>query len=376
MSMCLHRYWSHKGFQCGRAVQFVLYVLGCMASQGPPLWWASKHRRHHAHCDTDEDPHSPVAHGPWCAVKILPRRLRSRRRRRRRPSRARALVAGPSGLVGTRRRPPTTRPLPSFSGPASQWYGARTTFLSSVGFLKRSIESPRRQGTLNRCWFGGGLCNFHFLSPGMQVRLWTAAAPFWDLHGGCPGSATATAAAAAEETIAATPDCSTWPYPSPVLRHANLAVLAALSRRISLTASRPQRAGGDGAEENRPQRRPGRGGGERSPGSSEAEVGAGELARAVLPLAPVHPRPKGAAQSFGRPAAGGAPLARAASRDQPAEKHPFVPSGPGGSSALTPLAAPFVPLSSASSSAVTEIQDRASTAAKNLFGGVKFLFEN
>ena len=31
--------------------------------QGAPLWWASKHRRHHAHCDTKEDPHSPVAFG-------------------------------------------------------------------------------------------------------------------------------------------------------------------------------------------------------------------------------------------------------------------------------------------------------------------------
>jgi stearoyl-CoA desaturase (delta-9 desaturase) len=41
--------------------QFVLYLLGCLASQGPPLWWASKHRRHHKHCDTELDPHSPQA---------------------------------------------------------------------------------------------------------------------------------------------------------------------------------------------------------------------------------------------------------------------------------------------------------------------------
>jgi len=61
MSVCLHRYFSHKGFQCSRGTQFVLYLVGCLASQGPPLWWASKHRKHHAHCDTDKDPHSPVA---------------------------------------------------------------------------------------------------------------------------------------------------------------------------------------------------------------------------------------------------------------------------------------------------------------------------
>ena len=60
MSGCLHRYWSHKSFKCGRATQFVLYLLACLASQAGPLWWASKHRRHHTHCDTENDPHSPV----------------------------------------------------------------------------------------------------------------------------------------------------------------------------------------------------------------------------------------------------------------------------------------------------------------------------
>ena len=75
MSLSLHRYFSHKGFQCGRAAQFVLWWLGCMASQGPPLWWASKHRRHHAKCDTEEDPHTPVCFNPlyaWVGWTYLP----------------------------------------------------------------------------------------------------------------------------------------------------------------------------------------------------------------------------------------------------------------------------------------------------------------
>lgn len=33
MSTCLHRYFSHKGFKCGRATQFGLYTIGCLASQ-------------------------------------------------------------------------------------------------------------------------------------------------------------------------------------------------------------------------------------------------------------------------------------------------------------------------------------------------------
>ena len=67
MSLALHRYFSHKGFSCGRVTQFILWWLGCMASQGPPLWWASKHRRHHAKCDTEEDPHTPVCFNSFYA---------------------------------------------------------------------------------------------------------------------------------------------------------------------------------------------------------------------------------------------------------------------------------------------------------------------
>ena len=75
MSLSLHRYFSHKGFRCGRMTQFVLYWIGCLASQGPPLWWASKHRKHHGTCDTAEDPHTPVHNHPlyaWVGWVYLP----------------------------------------------------------------------------------------------------------------------------------------------------------------------------------------------------------------------------------------------------------------------------------------------------------------
>ena len=75
MSVCLHRYFSHKGFKCSRFTQFGLYLIACLASQGPPLWWASKHRRHHTHCDTEGDPHSPVTRSKlyaWVGWVYLP----------------------------------------------------------------------------------------------------------------------------------------------------------------------------------------------------------------------------------------------------------------------------------------------------------------
>ena len=67
MSMCLHRYFAHKAFKCNRFTQFCLSCLGCLASQGSPLWWASKHRRHHKFCDTPKDPHSPQAYNKFYA---------------------------------------------------------------------------------------------------------------------------------------------------------------------------------------------------------------------------------------------------------------------------------------------------------------------
>jgi stearoyl-CoA desaturase (delta-9 desaturase) len=62
-----HRYFSHRAFKTSRAFQFILGLLGTMAMQNGPLWWASWHRRHHRHSDTAKDAHSPVQGGLWHA---------------------------------------------------------------------------------------------------------------------------------------------------------------------------------------------------------------------------------------------------------------------------------------------------------------------
>lgn len=60
MSTLLHRYAAHAAFKVGPVTNLVLGVLSCLAYQGGPLWWASKHRAHHKFCDTtSRDPHSP-----------------------------------------------------------------------------------------------------------------------------------------------------------------------------------------------------------------------------------------------------------------------------------------------------------------------------
>jgi stearoyl-CoA desaturase (delta-9 desaturase) len=62
-----HRYLSHRAFKTSRTFQFLLAFVGTAAMQNGPLWWASWHRRHHAHSDTPADVHSPAQHGFWQA---------------------------------------------------------------------------------------------------------------------------------------------------------------------------------------------------------------------------------------------------------------------------------------------------------------------
>jgi stearoyl-CoA desaturase (delta-9 desaturase) len=58
-----HRYFSHRAFRTSRTAQFVFALLGTMAAQRGPLWWASHHRHHHAHADQPQDAHSARRHG-------------------------------------------------------------------------------------------------------------------------------------------------------------------------------------------------------------------------------------------------------------------------------------------------------------------------
>jgi stearoyl-CoA desaturase (delta-9 desaturase) len=58
MSICLHRYCAHRAFKASRFTQAIIVTCGCFAYQGNPIWWASKHRRHHTYCDSHQDPHS------------------------------------------------------------------------------------------------------------------------------------------------------------------------------------------------------------------------------------------------------------------------------------------------------------------------------
>jgi stearoyl-CoA desaturase (delta-9 desaturase) len=54
-----HRLLTHRSFATHRWLSYVFTVLGSMALQGPVIDWVADHRKHHAHTDTEGDPHSP-----------------------------------------------------------------------------------------------------------------------------------------------------------------------------------------------------------------------------------------------------------------------------------------------------------------------------
>lgn len=75
-----HRYFSHRAYTLGRGAQFLVALVGTMAWQRGPLWWASHHRVHHRTSDTPKDPHRPED-GWWHASFLWVFRHRAVQRR-------------------------------------------------------------------------------------------------------------------------------------------------------------------------------------------------------------------------------------------------------------------------------------------------------
>jgi stearoyl-CoA desaturase (Delta-9 desaturase) len=60
-----HRYFSHRAFKTSRAFQLLLAIGTQSAGQKGVIWWASHHRWHHKHSDTQLDVHSARLRGFW-----------------------------------------------------------------------------------------------------------------------------------------------------------------------------------------------------------------------------------------------------------------------------------------------------------------------
>lgn len=66
ISAGMHRLYAHQAYSACRALEVFLLAFSAAALQGPAVWWAGMHRRHHRHTDQPEDPYS-VYHGFWWA---------------------------------------------------------------------------------------------------------------------------------------------------------------------------------------------------------------------------------------------------------------------------------------------------------------------
>lgn len=62
-----HRYFSHRTFETNIVVEYVMAIVGTLATLGSIISWVAVHRYHHLHADTENDPHSPRLIGKWKA---------------------------------------------------------------------------------------------------------------------------------------------------------------------------------------------------------------------------------------------------------------------------------------------------------------------
>lgn len=62
-----HRLISHRSFQTYKPIEYALALIGVITTVGSPLAWTALHRQHHAHAETEKDPHSPYILGNWKA---------------------------------------------------------------------------------------------------------------------------------------------------------------------------------------------------------------------------------------------------------------------------------------------------------------------
>ena len=70
IGICLgyHRLLTHSSFCTYTPVRWILALLGGLAGEGSAIEWVANHRKHHAHSDSEGDPHTPLDGSWWSHV--------------------------------------------------------------------------------------------------------------------------------------------------------------------------------------------------------------------------------------------------------------------------------------------------------------------
>jgi len=58
IALGFHRTLTHRSVRLWKPVEYLTSICGCLALQGSPIEWVATHRAHHAHTDTEGDPHN------------------------------------------------------------------------------------------------------------------------------------------------------------------------------------------------------------------------------------------------------------------------------------------------------------------------------
>lgn len=63
MAICFHRAIAHRAFSLPKPLEYAFTVFGALGGTGSSIAWVAVHRTHHAHPDSDDDPHAPGRFG-------------------------------------------------------------------------------------------------------------------------------------------------------------------------------------------------------------------------------------------------------------------------------------------------------------------------
>ncbi|HSK73667.1 MAG TPA: fatty acid desaturase [Pyrinomonadaceae bacterium] len=68
IGMAYHRLLTHGGYKTPKWLEYFLTFCGTLALQSGALMWVTTHRIHHAHTETENDPHSPRSGTYWAHI--------------------------------------------------------------------------------------------------------------------------------------------------------------------------------------------------------------------------------------------------------------------------------------------------------------------
>ncbi len=65
IALGFHRTLTHRSLKLWKPLEYAVTICGCLALQGSPIDWVATHRAHHAHSDTEGDPHDANEGFKW-----------------------------------------------------------------------------------------------------------------------------------------------------------------------------------------------------------------------------------------------------------------------------------------------------------------------